>query len=55
LPRKPFISFRGYDHHHRFGYGSYVIFYTVEDATLTIRRVLHGRMDVLRLLGDPSS
>lgn len=33
---------------HRFGYGSHVIFYTFDQDVLVVRRVLHGRMDVLR-------
>lgn len=33
---------------YRFGYGSHVIVYSTEPESLTIRRILHGRMDVLR-------
>ena len=32
---------------HRFGYGSHVIFYSFDEDALVVRRVLHGRMDVL--------
>lgn len=32
---------------YRFGYGSHVIIYSIEPDSLTIRRILHGRMDVL--------
>lgn len=35
---------------YRFGYGSHVIIYSIEPESLTIRRILHGRMDVLRHL-----
>ena len=35
---------------HRFGYGSHVIFFTLDADVLIVRRVLHGRMDVLRHL-----
>lgn len=35
---------------HRFGYGSHVIIYSFDANSLVIRRVLHGRMDVLRHL-----
>jgi plasmid stabilization system protein ParE len=36
---------------YRFGYGSHVIIYSIysiEPESLTVRRILHGRMDVLR-------
>lgn len=32
----------------RFGYGSHVIFYTVDLDRIVIRRVLHASVDVLR-------
>jgi toxin ParE1/3/4 len=41
-----------HNHIYRFGYGSHVIFYTAEENAITVRRVLHGRMDVLRGLAE---
>lgn len=41
-----------YDHSslYSFLFGSHVIIYFFDDRTLTIRRVIHGRMDLLRHL-----
>ena len=35
---------------HRFAFGSHVIFYSIDDDRIVIRRVLHGHMDSLRHL-----
>ena len=42
LPRYPDLR--------RFAYGAHVIFYSIEDTVVIIRRVLHGRMDARRHL-----
>jgi toxin ParE1/3/4 len=37
---------------HRFGYGSHIILYTIADDSITVGRILHGRMDVTRVLDE---
>jgi toxin ParE1/3/4 len=36
---------------HRFAFGLHIIVYSIEPGSVVIRRIIHGRMDVLRQLG----